>query len=85
MIYNLLDKMVVIAEQMDTILENASGEDIKDLLAWVNQKDLAPVTRADYRISLKRFYKWYNGGERPEKVEWISTQVKGSRKNRVLP
>lgn len=38
-------------------LENTTKEDIKELLAWMNQKDLTPATRADHRIILKRFFK----------------------------
>ncbi|KXA95993.1 hypothetical protein AKJ37_06310 [candidate division MSBL1 archaeon SCGC-AAA259I09] len=40
-------------------------------MARVERKDLAEWTRTDYRRIIKRFFKCENGGEYPEKVEWI--------------
>ncbi|KXA94902.1 hypothetical protein AKJ36_02010 [candidate division MSBL1 archaeon SCGC-AAA259I07] len=72
------------AERLDgKSLAEATEGDIKDLVAWVQKRDLADSTKRDYREILKRFYKWLNGGEYPEKVEWISTTRK--KKNKKLP
>ncbi|KXB08420.1 hypothetical protein AKJ56_01315, partial [candidate division MSBL1 archaeon SCGC-AAA382N08] len=53
-------------------------------LEWVQDKDLADPTQRDYKVILKKFYKWLNGnGEYPDKVEWIDTTKK--KRNNKLP
>jgi len=72
------------AEELDgKSLVDATKDDIKDLVAWVQDRDLADSTRCDYREVLKRFFKWLNGGEYPEKAKWISTTKK--QKDDKLP
>lgn len=82
-IYKLLTCLKIIAEHIDYNFEGATEEDIKSTIAWVNRRDLSDATKTDYRIILKMFYKWLNGGEYPDKVKWISTTVK--RSNDTLP
>ena len=48
----------MIAERLeDTDLENATGEDVKNLMLWVEQRDIAEATKQDYRKAVKRFFK----------------------------
>lgn len=82
-IYKLLTYLKVIAEHIDYSFEEATEEDIKDTIAWINNRDLSDATRTDYRTLIKQFYKWLNDGEYPEKVKWISTTRKKS--NNTLP
>ncbi|KXB05013.1 hypothetical protein AKJ50_01815 [candidate division MSBL1 archaeon SCGC-AAA382A13] len=83
-IFKLLIHTRKYAEKLDgKSLADATEGDIKDLVAWVQKRNLADSTKRDYREILKRFYKWLNGGEYPEKVEWISTTRK--KKNKKLP
>lgn len=82
-IYKLLTYLKIICEHIDYRLDEATEEDIKDTIAWVNQRDLADASKADYRITVKQFYKWLNGGEYPDKVDWITTTTKKS--NDTLP
>jgi site-specific recombinase XerD len=40
-------------------------------------RELSEWTRRDYKVVLKRFYKWLNGGETyPREVSWIKTTMK---------
>lgn len=72
---------VKIAEQLgDKDLVDATEDGIKDLVAWVERRDLTEWTKTDYRGIIKRFFKWENGGEYPEKVEWVSTTYSGNEK-----
>jgi len=82
-IYKLISYMKLIAEHADFDLENATEENIKDVVAWLNRRDVSKVTKNDTRTILKMFYKWLNGGSYPDSVEWIKTTRK--KKNNTLP
>ncbi|KYK34781.1 MAG: hypothetical protein AYK22_04725 [Thermoplasmatales archaeon SG8-52-3] len=62
----------------------ASKKDIFRLVREIEQKDYSEWTKHDYKVILKRFYKWLNGNEKyPENVEWVRTTFK--KKNSKLP
>lgn len=55
-------------------------------MAWVPRQDFAAATEKDYRVAIKRFYRWKENlerGEHPEYVDWIKTTEKIS--NQKLP
>lgn len=82
-IYKLLVYLKKIAEHIDFKFENADIEDLKDLVSWVNQRDLADSTKIDYKTIIKQFFKWMNDGEYPDCVKFIKTTRK--RSNDTLP
>lgn len=82
-IYKLLSTLRVIARHIGFAFDEATEDDLKDLIAWTNSRDVSEATKEDYRIVTKRFYKWLNGGEHPEIVDWISTSSSHSKD--VLP
>jgi len=73
-------------------LDKVNKEDIVKLLSKIRQMDkvfgegkFAESTFVDFKISLKRFFKWYkgNGEEYPPEVKWIKTTLK--KKHQTLP
>ncbi|MDG6220047.1 MAG: site-specific integrase [Candidatus Thermoplasmatota archaeon] len=69
-----------IAEETDIDFLDATKEDLEDVILWLKQRDdLGDVTRQDYKIILKRFYKWVGGGEYPECVKWMKTTRKNGK------
>ena len=44
---------------------------------------LSDWTKHDYKVTLKKFYKWLNGGEEPSTVKWIRTTLQ--KQDRKLP
>lgn len=82
-IHKLLTHLRPIARRLDKGFEETSEDDIKDIIAWVRERDLADSTKRDYKVVLKKFYKWLNDGEYPEKVDWIKTTRKNN--NHKLP
>lgn len=73
-----------LGRELGKSFERADEEDVKDMVAWIHDRDLADPTKRDYKVVLKSFYKWLQGnGEYPEKVEWINTTRKYS--NNKLP
>ncbi|MCK4444440.1 MAG: tyrosine-type recombinase/integrase, partial [Thermoplasmata archaeon] len=60
-------------------LEKATKKDIEDVVGKMESSDYSPRTKLDFKASVKRFYKWLDGGEEyPISVRWIRT---GARKN----
>lgn len=82
-IFKLENKLKIIAENIEFDFEKATEDQIKDFVAWVNEQDFSDSTKNDYKVILKRFYKWLNDGEYPKCVDWISTTLKKS--NDKLP
>jgi site-specific recombinase XerD len=74
----------ILAEHLgDTRFEDLDKEDIKDLVAWVQRRDIAPATVGAYKQVMKRFWRWLNGGEHPDETAWINT--KRNSGNGTLP
>ncbi len=70
--YKYIIRLPKFAEQLDVSFDEAVKRDIEDLIMWIQKKDdISDRTRSDYKVLLKRFYRWIGGGEYPEKVEWI--------------
>ena len=80
---NLLSRLKIMAETADFDFEGASEEDLKGLVEEIQKRDVSDRTVLDYKKVLKRFYGWLNGGDHPEKVEWMNTTDRS--KNGTLP
>ncbi len=79
----LLSHLKVVVEHIDFDLKGADREQIEEIIAWVNSRDIADATKRQYKIVVKVVYKWLNDGEYPDKVDWITTTEK--QKNGKLP
>ena len=65
-----------IAKMLGKDFNKARVEDIKRVVNQVNSSDFAEWTKSDYRVTLKRFYRWLRRlpkGENPPETSWIST------------
>jgi integrase len=62
-------------------LNRASEEDIKAIIRKVELNgDYTEWTKSNYRVTIKKFYKWLEGdNDYPKKVRWIKTGVKKDR------
>ena len=66
--------------------EKATTNDIKHFLAEVNQSKYADWTKQDYRVGLKRFYRWLKAlpnDQDPPETAWI--RIGGQNGKRILP
>ena len=72
------------AEILRKDFREATKEDIVDLVRRIESRRISGWTKHDYRVALKKFYKWLkgNGEEYPDEVKWIKT---ASAKNNKLP
>lgn len=73
-----------LGEYLRKDFEQATKEDIVDVINQIERTSLSPRTKLDFKSSIKKFYKWLNGGEEyPEFVRWIKTG--GKKNNNKLP
>jgi site-specific recombinase XerD len=55
----------------------AKKDDIVKVIGWVEEQPYTAWTKHDYKVCLKRFYKWLNGDvDFPDTVRWIKATVK---------
>jgi len=73
---------VFLSSVFEKDFEKAVKEDIEGIVATINTKDYSPVTKHDYKVLLKRFYKWLKGNdeEYPPEVKWIKSNLKRNEK-----
>jgi integrase/recombinase XerD len=65
------------AEMLGKDAEKATRADVERVLRAIEDSDYSPRTKLDFKASVKRFYKWLNGGEEyPDCVRWIKTGAK---------
>jgi integrase len=77
--------MFKIAKWLGKDFDKATKEDIEKLV-WTIQSNekFKDWTKHLYKVSVKKFYKWLNGGEEyPREVKWIKCNFRNS--NRILP
>lgn len=66
--------------------QKATIQDIKRVVAELNNSDYADWTKNDLRVALKRFYRWLRGLPRdkdPPETEWIKTTNNNGKQ--ILP
>jgi len=59
--------------------EDATKEDIVRLVAGIEQRNISPWSKHDYKVILKQFYRWVRGKDRdetPPEVKWIRSSKK---------
>jgi integrase len=74
-----LNRLSIIAKWIKKDLDKASKPDIEQIMRRVNAMDYTEWTKKDYRVTLKKFYKWLRGyderGQYPPEVSWINTHI----------
>ncbi len=79
-----LHDLPLLAEFLEKDFEKATEKDFETVLNKLDKTDYAPQTKLDFKKTIKKFYKWLNGGEQyPESVRWIKTGRK--RNDQKLP
>lgn len=74
-----LNRLSVIGIWIKKDLHKATKKDIEHIMRKINQMHYTEWTKKDYRVSLKKFYKWLKGNDEkgvyPPEVSWINTNV----------
>jgi len=74
-----------LAEMLRKDFKQTNKHDMEKLVANIEGSDSwSEWTKHDYKVTIKKFYKWLNGSEEyPSTVKWIKTTMKNNRK--MLP
>lgn len=78
-----LSTLKIIANALPTDFDKATEGEIRAYVGSIERSVLSDWTKHDYKVTLKKFYKWLNGGEEPSKVSWIRTTLQ--KQDRKLP
>ncbi|PSG99167.1 MAG: hypothetical protein BRC29_03510 [Nanohaloarchaea archaeon SW_7_43_1] len=86
-----LECFKIISHLIDFPLDQASREDLMELVTTINRAEVhpksetSPWTLLDYKRALKNFYKWFYDSEDPQVIEFMSVYIPDSKKPRVEP
>jgi len=73
-----------IAVWLDRDFEKCTKDDIKSLVARINNENYTEWTKHFYKVTIRKFWKWVRGieedGAYPEEVKWIKCTVKLKKK-----
>jgi len=79
-----LQSLRKISEWLGKDFDEADKADIERLVGRLEGSDYSAWTKHDYKVALKRFYRWLRGGEDcPPEVKWMKTTFK--EKDMLLP
>jgi site-specific recombinase XerD len=72
-----------IAQSFQIDFEAATETDVRRYVSELERSSQSQWTKHDYKVVLKKFYRWLNGGQEPSIVKWINTSFKD--KDQKLP
>jgi len=79
-----LQSLRKIGEWLGKGFDEATKADLERLVNGLERSDYSAWTKHDYKVALKKFYRWLNGGDDyPQEVKWIKTTLKS--KDAILP
>jgi integrase len=81
-----VQRLTTIAVMLGKDFEEATKQDIEKLMKAVNARDWAEWTKDNYRVAVKRFWRWMNGlekGKDPPETEWI--RIGKAESKTILP
>jgi integrase len=81
-IEKLIRVLLKLSKWLKKDFEEAGKEDIIELVREVEGHDFADSTKYDYKVILKKFYKWLRNTEDhyPEEVRWIKPKIKNKKR-----
>jgi site-specific recombinase XerD/ribosomal protein L40E len=79
-----LSYLKIVAEHVeDTRFQDMDKENVKQLIEWIHDRDLADATVDTYKKAIRQFWTWMNDGETPDAVDWM--KISSGTSNDTLP
>ena len=75
-----LSQLNMISKLMNVDYPDVTKDDIQFLIAEIEKSDRSDWTKHDYRVTIKRFFRWLNDGKDPETTTWIKSKVRHKSK-----
>lgn len=70
-------KMISLDIKID--LDKMTLPELKRYVSILERSDKSEWTKHDYKITIRKFYRWYYNEDNPELTKWIKTTVKRTR------
>lgn len=70
-ILKCISTLKLISRRLGKPFTEATKEDVVDLVASIEDRDISSWTKHDYKVILKKFYKWLRNSDDPPEVKWI--------------
>jgi integrase/recombinase XerD len=73
-----LQSLKTIALNMKVDFDKVTKKDIEAFISFIQTKNYAENTKKDFKVTLKKFYKWLRntGDVFPEEVRWLKANIK---------
>ncbi len=75
-----LTQLHVIGQWCDFDFKCATRENVEHIMEMVAKAEISDLTKHDYEITVKRFFRWLNDGVDPDITKWIRRRVKNPTK-----
>ena len=82
-ILKYISTLKIIATQINADFNKVEKRDLFIFVSKLEQSNKSDWLKHDYKVALKKFYKWYLKDDNPELTKWIKASI--SRKDRKLP
>lgn len=87
-IYRYIQTFRVLGHEIDFRLVDAEKKDLIRLVGKINQnniegKDYSPQSKLELKKAIKKFYKWHEETEHPDKLEFMSMNIKASNRKKI--
>jgi len=73
----------MIATQINIDFDKVEKRDLFTFISQLEQSDKGEWLKHDYKVGIKKFYRWYFNDDDPELTKWIKASI--SRRDRKLP
>jgi len=78
-----LSKLQIVAEEVDKPFDEMDKSDVKSVVTWVHREYDNSSTQDTYKKAIRNLFKNLNGGEHPEKSEWIQFNTGNGGKDKL--
>ena len=82
-ILKYISTLKMIASQIEIDFDKIEKRDLFIFISKLEQSNKSDWLKHDYKVCIKKFYKWYLKDDNPELTKWIKASI--SRKDRKLP
>ncbi len=65
-----------IREWLGIDFQDATERDVKRIVSYIRRKGLSAATQKDYKITIRKFFRWLYGDENPEIIQWLHVHEK---------
>ena len=72
-----------IAIDLNMDFDKVTGKEMEAYIGRLERSDKSNWTKHDYKIAVKKFYAWLNGGKESDLTDWIKTTI--SKKETRMP